>query len=65
MIDDLHCNPGKKLPDGNGLYLFITPAGGSTWRIKYRLDGKEKVYSIGPYPQISLAAARIELAEVS
>ncbi len=56
--------PGKKLPDGNGLYLFITPAGGSTWRIKYRLDGKEKVYSIGPYPQISLAAARIELAEV-
>lgn len=55
---------GKKLADGGGLHLFITPAGGITWRIKYRIDGKEKLYSIGPYPQISLAAARAELGEV-
>lgn len=55
---------GKKLADGGGLHLFITPAGGITWRIKYRIDGKEKLYSIGPYPQISLAAARVELGEV-
>ena len=55
---------GKKLPDGGGLHLFITPAGGATWRIKYRIDGKEKVYSIGSYPAISLAAARVELGEV-
>lgn len=54
---------GKKLADGGGLYLFITPAGGSTWRVKYRLDGKEKLYSIGPYPLIPLAAARVELSE--
>lgn len=56
--------PGKKLADGNGLYLFVTPAGGTTWRVKYRLEGKEKIYSIGPYPLISLAAARVELSEV-
>jgi hypothetical protein len=55
---------GKKLADGGGLHLFITPAGGTAWRIKYRIDGKEKLYSIGPYPQISLAAARVELGEV-
>lgn len=55
---------GKKLADGGGLHLFITPAGGITWRIKYRIEGKEKLYSIGPYPQISLAAARAELGEV-
>jgi hypothetical protein len=55
---------GKKLADGGGLHLFITPAGGSTWRIKYRLDGKEKIYSIGPYPLVTLAAARVELGEV-
>lgn len=55
---------GKKLPDGGGLHLFITPAGGATWRVKYRIDGKEKIYSIGTYPAISLAAARVELAEV-
>ena len=55
---------GKKLADGGGLHLFITPAGGTTWRIKYRLDGKEKIYSIGPYPLVSLGAARVELSEV-
>lgn len=55
---------GKKLSDGGGLYLFITPAGGALWRIKYRIDGKEKIYSIGSYPAVSLAAARVDLAEV-
>ena len=55
---------GKKLADGGGLHLFITPAGGVTWRIKFRIDGKEKTYSIGAYSAISLAAARVELGEV-
>jgi integrase len=55
---------GKKLADGGGLHLFVTPAGGITWRIKYRLDGKEKLYSVGPYPLVTLAAARVELGEV-
>lgn len=55
---------GKKLADGGGLHLFITPAGGATWRVKYRIEGKEKIYSIGPYPLVSLAAARVELGEV-
>jgi integrase len=55
---------GKKLADGSGLHLFITPAGGTTWRIKYRIGGQEKIYSIGPYPLVSLAAARVELNEV-
>ncbi len=55
---------GKKLADGGGLYLLVTQAGGMIWRIKYRINGKEKTYSIGPYPLISLAAARIELNEV-
>lgn len=54
---------GKKLSDGGGLYLFITPAGSAVWRIKYRIDGKEKTYSIGSYPVISLAVARTDLAE--
>lgn len=55
----------KKLSDGGGLYLFITPVGGALWRIKYRVDGKEKTYSIDSYPAVSLAAARVDLAEVS
>lgn len=55
---------GKKLSDGGGLYLLITPAGSASWRIKYRIEGKEKTYSIGNYPDVSLAAARVELGEV-
>ena len=49
---------GKKLADGGGLHLFITLAGGATWRVKYRIEGKEKLYSVGPFPLVSLAAAR-------
>jgi len=55
---------GKKLADGGGLYLFITPAGSATWRVKYRKNGKERTYSIGPYSLITLAAARVELGAV-
>jgi integrase len=55
---------GKKLSDGGGLYLFIPPAGSPNWRVKYRIEGKEKVFSVGPYPLVSLAAARVALGEV-
>ena len=39
-----------KLFDGGGLYLEITPAGGKVFRLKYRIDGKEKTFTIGKYP---------------
>ncbi len=55
---------GKKLSDGGGLHLLITPSGSASWRIKYRIEGKEKTYSIGNYPDVSLASARVELSEV-
>ena len=51
-----------KLNDGRGLYLQVTPAGGKLWRLKYRISGKEKLLSIGKYPDISLVEAR-EAAE--
>jgi len=47
-----------KLADEKGLYLFITPQGSKCWRLKYRFMGKEKVLSIGVYPEISLSEAR-------
>nr|WP_255539340.1 integrase arm-type DNA-binding domain-containing protein [Polynucleobacter sp. 71A-WALBACH] len=56
--------PGSKLADGRGLYLLITQTQTAIWRIKYRIEGKEKSYSIGGYPQNSLAQARLELNEV-
>ncbi len=47
-----------KLSDYRGLYLYVTPAGGRLWRLKYRFGGKEKCLSLGAYPDVSLKRAR-------
>lgn len=47
-----------KLADGRGLYLHVQPGGGRYWRLKYRRGGKEGLYAIGVYPEITLAQAR-------
>jgi hypothetical protein len=47
-----------KLFDGGGLYLLVVPTGGKLWRMKCRVEGKEKLLSFGAYPAISLADAR-------
>jgi integrase len=47
-----------KLFDTDGLFLLVSPAGGKWWRFKYRLGGKEKLISLGTYPEVSLAQAR-------
>jgi hypothetical protein len=47
-----------KLYDEDGLYLFISPAGGKYWRVKYRWQGAEKTLSVGSYPEITLKEAR-------
>src|ERR1700691_5167799 len=49
----------KRLFDGGGLYLEVSPAGGKWWRLKYRIAGKEKRLSLGVYPDVSLKEARI------
>jgi len=48
----------SKLCDGAGLFLLITPGGGKWWRFKYRYQGKEKMLSLGVYPEVSLDDAR-------
>jgi len=47
-----------KLADGGGMFLLVTPAGGKLWRLKYRIDGREKLLAIGTYPEIGLGEAR-------
>ena len=48
----------RKMFDGRGLYLEVTPRGGKYWRLKYRFGGKEKRLSLGVYPDVSLKEAR-------
>lgn len=47
-----------KLFDGGGLFLYVAPTGGKSWRLKYRFQGKEKLLSFGTYPEITLGEAR-------
>jgi len=47
-----------KLFDGDGLFLFVTLQGSKLWRLKYRHEGKEKLLSLGKYPEVGLAEAR-------
>jgi len=53
--------PGEKpyrLYDGDGVYILIMPNGGKLWRFKYRFAGKEKLISLGTYPDVSLTYMR-------
>lgn len=54
--------PVAKLADGGGLFLVRLPSGGTTWQVRYRMDGKPKTYSVGP--DATLAQARAERARV-
>lgn len=47
-----------KLSDGDGLVLLIQPNGSKWWRFRYRYNGKEKMLSIGTYPEVTLKEAR-------
>jgi integrase len=48
-----------KLFDGDGLFLLVTKKGHKWWRFKYRFAGREKLLSLGTYPEVSLPDARI------
>lgn len=37
----------SKLSDEKGLFPLLSPSGGKWWCLKYRLGGKEKLFSLG------------------
>jgi integrase len=47
-----------KLFDERGLFMIVSPAGGKWWRFKYHFDNKEKLLSLGTYPDVGLKDAR-------
>ena len=51
-------SPGKKLSDGQGMYLLVHKNGSKYWRLNYRLNGKRKTLAIGVWPKVSLTCAR-------
>lgn len=51
-------NVDRKMADEKGLYLLVTASGSKLWRLKYRIDGKEKKLALGSYPEVGLKEAR-------
>jgi integrase len=50
------------LHDGGGLYLRVSATGAKSWVFRFQLDGKRRDMGLGPYPDVSLAAARDKAA---
>jgi integrase len=64
MLTDLKIRTAKagvkeqKLYDELGLFLLIKPSGNKLWRFRYQFNGKEKLISLGCYPDVTLLQAR-------
>lgn len=55
------CPPDRKQArhaDASGLYLEVSASGSRRWFWKFRIEGVEKKFALGSYPDVSLAAAR-------
>jgi len=69
-LSDAACRNAKpkgkpyKLTDRDGLSLLVkpksqrNPKGIKLWRFRYKLDGKDKLLSLGRYPDVDLGQAR-------
>lgn len=47
-----------KVSDFQDLYVTVAPSGLRLWQMKCRIDGREKRFSFGAYPAVSLAQVR-------
>ena len=52
-----------KLHDQGGLHLLIRPTGSKSWQLKYRWRGREKLLTLGQFPEVNVSRARILQAE--
>lgn len=48
-----------KMRVGEGLYLLVRKTGRKIWRLDYRINGKQKTYTFGRYPEIGLKQAKL------
>ena len=66
MLTDADCRNAKcppelkrrRLTDGGGLYLEVSPSGSRRWFWKFYPDGKESRLALGSYPAVTLKGAR-------
>ncbi len=60
------CTPSRpdKYSDQQGLQLLVRSSGTRTWISAYRFDGKQQKTTLGTYPQMGLAEARIANSDI-
>jgi len=44
--------------DGRGLMLVVKKSGARSWVLRYQLSGRRRDMGLGPYPEVTLSAAR-------
>ena len=47
-----------KITDGEGMFLRIFPNGSKYWQLQYWFEGKQKILSLGLWPEVALKQAR-------
>jgi integrase len=60
-VETLKAGPRRQeIPDRHlpSLYLILQPSGARGWAVRYRVGGRSRKYTIGPYPAIDLKTAR-------
>ncbi|NQW10882.1 MAG: integrase arm-type DNA-binding domain-containing protein [Alphaproteobacteria bacterium] len=55
--------PGKYV-DGRGLMLVVKDTGTRSWVLRYQHDGRRRDVGLGPWPEVTLAAAREKVIEI-
>lgn len=55
--------PAGRYTDSRGLMLVVKPTGARSWVLRYQLNGRRRDMGLGPYPEVTLAAAREKAIE--
>jgi integrase len=66
-IQIMAAKPAEKryrLKDAQGLFVEVMPTGRKFFRVEFRLKGRLTKETIGPYPDVKLADARLRVAEI-
>lgn len=60
------CTPNRpdKVSDGNGLQLWVRHTGSKVWVSGYRYLDKQQSLTLGKYPALGLADARVKNTEI-
>ncbi|MFT5699798.1 MAG: integrase [Desulforhopalus sp.] len=59
VLDIRNAKGQCRLPDGEGLFFELTSTGVKRWLYRFKIKGKNGMYIVGRYPELSLKQARI------